>query len=73
MVSPQIAERLAGTPAPPLVGSALAGAVLVLGADLLTRYVLTDVVLPVGVVTGILGAPVLLWLLTRRPSPRSTT
>lgn len=65
LVSPQIAQRLAGTPAPPLVGSALSGAVLVLGADLLTRYVLTDVRLPVGVVTGILGAPVLLWLLTR--------
>ena len=65
LVSPQIAQRLAGTPAPPLVGSALAGAVLVLAADLLSRYVLTDVGLPVGVVTGILGAPVLLWLLTR--------
>ncbi|GAA0235526.1 FecCD family ABC transporter permease [Cryptosporangium japonicum] len=65
LVSPQIAQRLAGTPAPPLVGSALVGAVLVLGADLVTRHVLVSVQLPVGVVTGILGAPVLLWLLTR--------
>ncbi|MFI5956131.1 FecCD family ABC transporter permease [Cryptosporangium sp. NPDC051539] len=65
LVGPQIAQRVAGTPTPPLIGSALTGSVLVLGADLVSRHVLVDVHLPVGVVTGILGAPVLLWLLTR--------
>jgi iron complex transport system permease protein len=65
LVGPQIAQRLAGRPAPPLVGSALTGALLLLTGDLLARHVLPDDHLPVGVVTGVLGAPVLLWLLTR--------
>jgi iron complex transport system permease protein len=30
------------------------------------RHILPSAQLPVGVVTGALGAPVLLWLLTRR-------
>jgi iron complex transport system permease protein len=65
LVGPQIAQRLAGRPAPPLVASALTGALLLLTGDLLARHVLPDDHLPVGVVTGVLGAPVLLWLLTR--------
>ena len=62
LASPQIARRLAGTPAPPLVTSACTGAVVVLASDLLAR---TVVGLPVGVLTGVLGAPFLLWLLAR--------
>jgi iron complex transport system permease protein len=62
LAAPQIARRLAGTPAPPLVASACTGAVVVLGSDLLARFV---VGLPVGVITGVLGAPFLLWLLVR--------
>ena len=62
LAAPQIARRLAGVPAPPLVASACTGAVVVLGADLLARLV---VGLPVGVITGVLGAPFLLWLLAR--------
>ncbi|MPZ83289.1 MAG: iron chelate uptake ABC transporter family permease subunit [Actinophytocola sp.] len=65
LASPQIARRLAGRPAPPLVASACTGAVVVLGSDLLARVLLPDTQLPVGVVTGVLGAPFLLWLLAR--------
>ena len=65
LAAPQIARRLAGRPAPPLVASACTGAVVVLGSDLLARVLLPDTQLPVGVVTGVLGAPFLLWLLTR--------
>ncbi len=61
LAAPQIAKRLAGTPAPPLVTSGITGAVVVLGSDLLAR----TMSLPVGVVTGVLGAPFLLWLLAR--------
>jgi iron complex transport system permease protein len=61
LAAPQIARRLAGRPAPPLVASACTGAVVVLGSDLLAR----SLGMPVGVVTGVLGAPFLLWLLTR--------
>lgn len=55
-----------------LVGAALVGAVLVVGADYVAAYVVPDVNYPVGVVTGAFGAPFLLWLMaTRRTSRRS--
>jgi iron complex transport system permease protein len=64
LVVPQVAVRLAGGSRPPLLASALLGAVLVVGADLLARTVL-PVALPVGIVTAVVGAPYLLWLLVR--------
>ncbi|WP_424535905.1 FecCD family ABC transporter permease [Sphaerisporangium viridialbum] len=64
LASPQIALRLAGVAQPPLVVSAVTGAVLVTGADLVART-LTPVELPVGVVTAVLGAPYLIYLLVR--------
>lgn len=59
--SPQIALRLAGTPTPPLVTSALIGAFLVSAADLAAR-VLLPWELPVGIITTVCGAPVLIYL-----------
>lgn len=64
LVVPQIAVRLSGGSRPPLLASGLLGAVLVVGADLLTRTVLPDA-LPVGILTAVVGAPYLLWLLVR--------
>jgi ABC-type enterobactin transport system permease subunit len=64
LVVPQIAVRLAGGARPPLLASGLLGAVLVVGADLVTRTVLPEA-LPVGILTAVLGAPYLLWLLIR--------
>jgi iron complex transport system permease protein len=46
-----------------LVGSALVGAVAMVASDYLGAYAITDVNLPVGVVTGAFGAPFLLWML----------
>ncbi|GAA4798653.1 iron ABC transporter permease [Streptomyces ziwulingensis] len=65
LAAPQVAQRLAGTAFPPPLTAGLTGAVMVLGSDLAARRLLTDTELPVGVVTGVLGAPVLLWLLVR--------
>lgn len=65
LAAPQIAKRLAGTPSPPLIVSGITGAIVVLGSDLLARTVFPNIPLPVGVITGVLGAPFLLWLLTR--------
>ena len=65
LASPQIAQRVAGTASPPLLVSGLTGAFAVLGADLLAREAIPGTELPVGIVTGALGAPVLLWLLIR--------
>jgi len=63
-VSPPIARRLTG--APLAVGcSALLGALVVLLSDLVARRAFAPTELPVGVVTGVVGAPYLLWLLAR--------
>jgi len=64
-VAPQIARRLAKTARPPLLASGLVGAVIVVGGDALTRSILPGEV-PVGIITTIVGAPYLIWLLTRR-------
>ncbi|WP_328395305.1 FecCD family ABC transporter permease [Nocardia sp. NBC_00416] len=62
LVAPQVARRLLRSPGEPLIGSALTGGILVLGADILAR-VLLPVDLPVGIVTAALGGPFLLYLL----------
>ena len=55
-----------------LVGAGLVGAVIVVAADYVAAYLVPDVNYPVGVVTGAIGAPFLLWLLaTGRTSRRS--
>ncbi len=45
--------------------SALAGAIVMVAADLLARVVLAPVEIPVGVVTAIAGGPFFVWLLVR--------
>ncbi|MEU0493281.1 iron chelate uptake ABC transporter family permease subunit [Nocardiopsis sp. NPDC006139] len=67
LACPQIALRLAGpgTSRPPVLLSALVGAALVSGADLAARTALDNIQLPVGVVTGCLGALYLIHLLVR--------
>ncbi len=63
-VVPQVALRLAGTNRPPLLLAGALGTVLVLGADLLARSAFPWQV-PVGIVTTVVGAPYLIWLLVR--------
>jgi iron complex transport system permease protein len=65
LVAPQIARRLVRAGGATLVPSTLVGAALVLLADLAARRALAPTELPVGVVTGIIGGPYLLWLLFR--------
>lgn len=48
-----------------LPGSALLGAALLVGADVIARTVVTPAELPLGVVTAFIGAPFFLWLLRR--------
>jgi len=48
-----------------LIPSALLGALVLLVSDLIARRVFSPTELPVGVVTGVIGAPYLLWLLAR--------
>jgi len=58
-----IASRLLRTGRPGLPASALTGALLTLIADFLAQHLFGDVKLPVGVVTGAVGAPYLLYLM----------
>lgn len=53
--------------------SALVGAVIVVASDYVAAYALPGTNLPVGVVTGVLGAPVLLWLLAAARTTRQET
>ncbi|MGH3520990.1 MAG: iron ABC transporter permease [Haloechinothrix sp.] len=69
LVAPHLARRIVGSGTARLVPmAALLGAVLVVGADALGRALLAPVEIPVGVVTALLGAPYLIWLLRRTES-----
>lgn len=57
-----------GRPSPSL--AALSGAVLVLASELLGTQAFGETTMPAGVITGVLGAPVLLILLSRSGSTR---
>lgn len=63
-VAPQVALRLCGTSTPPLIGSALTGASLLLLSDFVARVILPWE-LPVGIVTAAIGGPFLLHLVIR--------
>ncbi|KQQ53169.1 ABC transporter permease [Plantibacter sp. Leaf314] len=63
-LSGPIASRIVGRGGSMLVPAALVGALLVLVADLAGQYLL-GTRYPVGVVTGVLGAPFLIWLIIR--------
>jgi iron complex transport system permease protein len=63
-MSGPVAARIVGPGGSLLVPAALVGTVLVLGADLLGQFAF-DNRYPVGVVTGALGAPYLIYLLAR--------
>lgn len=64
-----LARMIMGRPSFPV--AAAVGAVIVLIADILGQNAFGSIELPAGVVTGALGAPFLLWMLTRTPSTRT--
>ncbi|MCC9197900.1 iron ABC transporter permease [Arthrobacter sp. zg-Y820] len=70
LVIPHLARRLVGAAhAWSIPAAALLGSVFLLWADLLSRMLLQPRELPVGIVTAMLGAPFLLWLVRRmRPA-----
>jgi iron complex transport system permease protein len=72
LLAPQIARRLTRTTAIPLLSSALTGALIVVVADLLARRLFSPIELPVGVLTAVVGAPYLMWLIVRTRSGGTT-
>ena len=72
--SAPIARRLLKDGSLGLVPSALVGALVVVGADLVAQHVLPlDMSVPVGVVTGVVGGPYLIWLLATARRTREAT
>lgn len=63
LVAPAIARRLLSDGGPALLASTAIGALLTLAADLAGHHQLFGVTAPVGIVTGLIGGPYLLWLL----------
>lgn len=61
LIAGPVAQRLTG-PGGTVLAAGLVGAVIVLSADLVAQHLLPTS-LPTGVVTGIIGAPYLIWLL----------
>ncbi|MGW5231715.1 FecCD family ABC transporter permease [Streptomyces nodosus] len=68
LLAPQIARRLTRTAQIPLLSSALTGALVVVVADLLARRLFSPIELPTGVLTAVVGAPYLMWLIIRTRS-----
>lgn len=65
LVAPQIARRLLAERQAGLAPAAAIGALLVVSADLAARTLFAPTAMPVGILTAIIGAPVLLYLLAR--------
>ena len=66
LIAPHMVRRFTGNDYRFLIpGSALGGAALLLIGDLVSRSVLSPVVLPIGAITSFLGAPLFLYLLFR--------
>lgn len=65
LIGPEIARALSTPRHVPIVAATLAGALVMVLADLAGRTMLAPIELPVGIVTAIIGGPWLLWILMR--------
>lgn len=65
LIGPEIARALSTPRHVPVVAATLAGALVMVLADLVGRTLLAPIELPVGIVTAIIGGPWLLWILMR--------
>jgi iron complex transport system permease protein len=66
-VAPHIARRLVGPSHEGLlITGVLVGAIIMVGADLASRWVIAPAQLPIGVTTALIGAPYFAYLLLRR-------
>lgn len=65
LVAPQIARRLVGGRSLGLLPAMVCGSALLVASDLVGRRLFAPTELPVGIITSIVGAPYLLYLLAR--------
>ena len=67
LIAPHLVRKFVGSDYRYLLPAAgLAGANLLLVSDLLSRLIISPIVLPIGAITSILGAPVFLWIILKR-------
>ena len=67
LIVPHIMREFVGEESRPLmITSALGGAVLLLGSDLLSRLVFAPFELPVGIIMALIGGPFFIYLLRKR-------
>lgn len=68
LLVPQLLRRVIGSNHQQLLPlAAVVGAMAVLAADMLSRWLIAPAELPIGVVISLIGAPMFLWLLRRSP------
>lgn len=66
LAAPHLAKQYFGCQKLPVISSALIGAVLLIGADLLSQLLMSHFSLPVGRVAALLGGGYLIWLLVKQ-------
>jgi iron complex transport system permease protein len=71
LIAPAVARRLVGGGGAAVAAAAVVGGVLTLGADVAGQYAIPGFTAPLGIVTGVIGAPYLLWLLARTERTRA--
>lgn len=70
LAAPQLVVRLTGSRSLPVIGAAAMGGCLLVFSDVVSQLLPTDVTLPIGRVTGVIGGAYLIWLLTRKDKVR---
>lgn len=66
LIAPHLARRFVGNDHRQLlVASAFTGAILLIGAEVLSRTVVSPSILPIGAITSFIGAPVFLYMIFR--------
>lgn len=65
LMAPQLAIRLTRSPNLPVVSAGLVGGCLLLGADIVAQIQPSGLMMPVGLMTGVIGGGYLLALLLR--------
>ncbi|GAA2040262.1 iron chelate uptake ABC transporter family permease subunit [Agromyces tropicus] len=71
LIAPAVARRLVGAGGAAVAAAAVVGGVLTLGADVAGQFAIPGFTAPLGIVTGVIGAPYLLWLLARTERSRA--
>lgn len=71
LIAPAVARRLVADGGAAVVAAGVVGGALTLGADVVGQFAVPGFTAPLGIVTGVIGAPYLLWLLARTERTRT--